>query len=69
MTKRELDGLVAQALADGEEVRGPALTPFLLERLSHLSGGRTTRVNRALAVANAAAGARVAKAYAEIVRD
>jgi pseudouridine-5'-phosphate glycosidase len=41
---------------------GPELTPFLLERIADLSGGRTLAANRALIVANARLAAEVAAA-------
>lgn len=66
VAKHDLDGFVSQALAEAEDVHGPALTPILLERLNQLSGGKTMVANRALAAANAAAGARLACAYAQL---
>jgi pseudouridine-5'-phosphate glycosidase len=59
-------GAFAQALADAESqavrsgVRGQTLTPFLLARLAHITGGGTLRVNQALVVANARLAAQVA---------
>jgi len=65
--KAELDGLVGRGLAEAETagVRGDAVTPYVLGALARLSGGRTLTVNRALAVANAGAGGRLAAALAE----
>jgi pseudouridylate synthase len=54
----------AESQARAEDVRGPALTPFLLARLAELTDGRTLRVNQALIVANARLAARVAAALA-----
>lgn len=61
----DLKGWIAVGEADAarEGISGPALTPYLLGRLDRLSGGATTRVNRALATANAALGARVARHF------
>ena len=66
LERAELDELVARAQADArtEGIRGAALTPFLLHRLNVLSGGRSLRANRALALANARLGAEVAVAWA-----
>ena len=66
--KAELDALVAKAQAEARAagVRGPALTPFLLQCLNRLSEGRTLRVNRALAVANAGLGAEIAVAWSAL---
>jgi len=50
----------AEAEADAKGVQGAALTPFLLGRLAALSEGRSTRLNRALVVANAGLAARLA---------
>lgn len=46
-----IDGAVADADAQG--VHGKALTPFLLRRVSELSGGASLRSNQALLVHNA----------------
>ena len=58
----EVRGWIDEALrqADREGVRGKAVTPFVLSALVGLSGGRTLGANRALAVHNAALGARLA---------
>jgi pseudouridine-5'-phosphate glycosidase len=55
---RALDEVAARRLA------GRAVTPFLLERLRELTGGKSLTVNRALLRANAAAAARLAAALA-----
>ena len=62
----EVNRLVGLALAEAEAaaIAGDAVTPYVLGALARLSGGATLRVNRALAVANAAAGARLAVALA-----
>ena len=55
-----------QALAEVEKetaqagVRGPALTPYLLERLAEKTQGKTLRANQQLIVANAKLAAQVA---------
>lgn len=66
LDKAELDSLVARARAEAaaRQIGGPALTPFLLERLNVLSEGRSLAANRALALANARLGADVAAAWA-----
>jgi pseudouridylate synthase len=53
----------AERQARAEDVRGPALTPFLLARLAELTEGRTLRANQALIVANARLAARIAAAF------
>lgn len=57
---KELEIALRQAEAEAEDIRGPALTPFLLARLAEITAGKTLRANRALLVANAALAARVA---------
>jgi pseudouridine-5'-phosphate glycosidase len=52
----------AERQAAARQVRGPALTPFLLARLAEITGGRTLRANQALIVANARLAAQVAQA-------
>lgn len=66
LDRAELDGWIATAEADAAcgGITGPELTPYLLRRLDHLSGGATTRVNRALALANARLAAEIAVAFA-----
>ncbi len=52
----------AERRAAAADIRGPALTPFLLARLAEITGGRSLRANQALIVANARLAARLAKA-------
>lgn len=60
----ELDRAVADALSDAAAsgVTGGAVTPFVLERLAHATGGRSVHANVALAVADAAVAAALAAA-------
>jgi len=62
----EVARMVAEAnrQAAREGVAGKALTPYLLRRLSELSGGETDRVNGRLLLENARLAARVAVALA-----
>lgn len=66
MPAAEVAALIAAAMAQAavEKVRGGALTPFLLAALDRLSGGRTRRVNHALAVSNAELAGRLAQRLA-----
>ena len=69
---RELyENALAQALADvaREGVRGRAVTPFLLERMRALTGGRSVVTNRALLVDNARVAGELAVALSRLVRD
>ena len=60
----ELEGwiLQAEADADAQGITGKALTPFMLDRLSTLSGGRTLVANKSLLQSNACVAARIAVA-------
>jgi pseudouridine-5'-phosphate glycosidase len=58
----------AERQALDARVRGPALTPFLLQRLAEATEGQTVRANQALVVANARLAARVARALSGDVR-
>jgi pseudouridine-5'-phosphate glycosidase len=53
----------AQSAATRDEVRGKALTPYLLGRLADLSGGRTVSANLALLESNARVAAEIARAF------
>ncbi|HYV48269.1 MAG TPA: pseudouridine-5'-phosphate glycosidase [Myxococcaceae bacterium] len=56
----------ALAEADARDVRGKALTPFLLSELSRRSGGRTLKANLALLEHNAAFAGQLAVACAAL---
>jgi pseudouridine-5'-phosphate glycosidase len=60
------DRVLAEGLAAAERegIRGGAITPFLLDRLHHESGGATLEANVALVRRNAALAARIAAAAA-----
>ena len=60
MARQEVEALVGRALAEAAEAKGDRATPAALSALDRLSGGRTTAVNRALALANARLGATLA---------
>ena len=54
----------AQVAAADEDIRGKAVTPYLLDRVASLSRGRTVTANLALLESNAALAAEVAVALA-----
>ena len=60
---------IAQVLqeADAQGIRGKASTPFLLARVSELTGGNSLASNIALVLNNAALAAQVAVAYSALV--
>jgi pseudouridine-5'-phosphate glycosidase len=65
LAREEIESLVASALeaADRAGVRGKSVTPFLLEEVGRMSGGKTLETNIALLIANAGLAARIAVAY------
>jgi len=67
LDREQMERLAEAALHEAEEqrIRGPELTPFLLQRLRELSGGRTLVLNQELAVRNAELAAELARAIAE----
>ncbi len=62
----EMEAVIDQAIHEAERagVHGKDLTPFLLARVSELTGGRSRAVNLALLENNAAVGAQMACALA-----
>ena len=62
----EMAAAVDQALADAQEqgIRGQAVTPFLLARVSELTGRASLRANLDLLLNNARVAAEIAAAYA-----
>jgi pseudouridylate synthase len=66
LPRDEMEAAIAQALRQAEEhnVSGRALTPFLLARVSALTGGSSLRANLALLENNARVAAEIAVALA-----
>ncbi len=62
MQPDEIESLITQAREEAmsEGIRGAAVTPYILAALNRLSGGRTSEVNKALALNNADLAARLA---------
>jgi pseudouridine-5'-phosphate glycosidase len=62
----QMEAAIAQALDDAQtqEIKGKALTPFLLARISALTGEASLRANLALLENNARVGANIAVALA-----
>ncbi len=63
-----VEPFIAQALeeAEREDVKGKALTPFILARMVALSAARTKRANESLLVQNARVAAEIAVALADL---
>jgi len=68
--KAEMDHFILQASQEAVKKgkRGQELTPFLLGRISELTGGRSLRTNLSLLLNNARLAAQIAKARASIER-
>jgi pseudouridine-5'-phosphate glycosidase len=64
MQREEIDGAIDEALRDAKAngIAGKAVTPFLLDRIRSLTGGRSLAANIALVKHNAEVGARLAVA-------
>jgi pseudouridine-5'-phosphate glycosidase len=64
----DVEPLIAEGLeeAKGREIRGPALTPFLLSYLHERSDGRTIELNKRLVAENAGLAAEIAVAYSKL---
>jgi pseudouridine-5'-phosphate glycosidase len=64
----EIESFIGRALEDAEAagVKGKALTPYLLDRLYHITDGRSLEANIALVRNNARIGARIAAAYSRL---
>ena len=58
----EMDAIIAQAVLDAKESgsTGSKNTPFILERIRELTGGRTITANRALVESNVVRGTKIA---------
>ena len=67
----DIEAAVVQAvgMAEAAGVRGKGVTPFLLEKMKEITGGRTLAANRALLVNNAAAAAQIAVKIVELNRS
>lgn len=66
LPRAEVDSIIEQALSDAQAqgISGKSVTPFLLERVRTLTGGRSLVTNIALVKHNAEVGARLAVALA-----
>lgn len=68
--KSEMDAYILQASQEAikKEKRGQELTPFLLQRISELSNGRSVRTNLSLLLNNARLAAQIARSMASMQR-
>lgn len=60
--RERVEAAIAQALSEAQGIRGKAVTPFLLRRVSELTGGESMAANLALLLNNAQVAAQVANA-------
>lgn len=63
--KSEMDPIIEQASQEAQDrkIHGQKLTPFLLERISELTKGRSMRANLSLLLNNARLAAQIAHAW------
>ena len=69
--KPEIDKWISQASKEAvdKKIRGQSLTPFLLQRINELSGGRSLRANLSLLLNNARLAAQIAKSMVLMQRQ
>jgi pseudouridine-5'-phosphate glycosidase len=67
LSESEMETAVDQALAEAQaqNIRGQAVTPFLLGRVSELTGKASLRANLALLLNNAQIAAQISKAFSQ----
>ncbi len=65
LDKAYIDAMIEEAVSNAREqgIEGKEVTPFLLDRVKELSGGRSLKANIELVRNNAAVAARIAEAY------
>ena len=63
----EMEEIISRALeeADEEDISGPGVTPYLLDRVQELTDGKSLQANLSLLRNNALIAAEVAKAYSD----
>ena len=68
ISQAEMDPLIEQASQEAQEkkIHGKELTPFLLQRVSDLTKGRSMRANLSLLLNNARLAAQIAHAWRSI---
>jgi pseudouridine-5'-phosphate glycosidase len=68
--REEIEGVIRQAVdeAESQKIRGQALTPFLLKRVSELTGGASMRTNLSLLRNNARLAGEIAYQMANLPR-
>ena len=66
--RSEMDPIIARAMADAatHRITGKAVTPYLLQRIYELTGGRSLEANIALVLNNARLGAAIARELASL---
>jgi pseudouridine-5'-phosphate glycosidase len=67
LDEQVMEKAIAEALEDAHQqnISGPAVTPFLLNRMAELTGGASVQANLALLVNNATLAARIASQLAK----
>ena len=70
MERKQADEAISKASqeAQAQAIRGQKLTPFLLKRVNDLTGGKSLRINQALALKNARLAAQISRALIDLER-
>ena len=70
MDKRLIDSAIDKAIGEAEEkgIRGKNLTPFLLKRITEITGGLSLEANLKLVYNNAKIAAQIAGKLSDILR-
>ena len=65
----QIEGVIAQALAEAQAqgIHGQAVSPFLLRRVSELSGGASLQANLALLLNNACLAGKIALSLSQLI--
>jgi pseudouridylate synthase / pseudouridine kinase len=68
LTKEEVEGWVEIAVEEAEQngAHGAAITPYILDKIKHLSGGRSVAANKAAIAMNVVRGTKVAVELARL---
>ena len=67
----EMDAIINQAIRDADSAKstGAANTPFVLNRIREISGGRSVAANRALIESNVVRATKVAKIFTALIQN
>ena len=67
ISEHEIQGAIESALERSNDLRGAAVTPFVLEQIAQITEGRNIPANLALAENNARVAAQVAVEFSKLL--